>query len=115
MTRYDNICVELSPLRKLDHYKQELLGKRVLIKIDVEGGELAVLRGASAILKETKPSIVFESFESSDNQPRADVFELFAENDYVIMLLSGTKKALTKDEFCGSSANNFFSNYRAQT
>jgi FkbM family methyltransferase len=37
-----------------------------IIKIDVEGAELAVLRGAKRVLSESKPVLIFESFESAD-------------------------------------------------
>ena len=43
------------PLRPLDDYINHTLGKRLLIKIDAEGLELEVLRGASRILTENPP------------------------------------------------------------
>ena len=39
-----------------------------LIKIDVEGGELPVLRGASRIIKENKPFIIFESGKGASDR-----------------------------------------------
>jgi FkbM family methyltransferase len=48
-------------LRPLDDYAARIAGKRALIKIDVEGLEAAVLRGAGRILAEG-PTLVFESW-----------------------------------------------------
>ena len=49
------------PSTTLDAYcSQHKIGKVSLIKIDVEGAELQVLEGFSAILKRDKPSIFFE-------------------------------------------------------
>ncbi len=38
-----------------------------LIKIDVEGSELSVLRGASSIINYNRPTILFESFKKKDD------------------------------------------------
>ena len=48
------------PLRRLDDLA-ELAGRRVaLLKIDVEGHEAAVIRGAQAVLRRDRPAVVFE-------------------------------------------------------
>lgn len=63
---------------KLDHIVQDT--KIDLIKIDVEGGELGVLKGATNILKRDKPVVVFEhGLGASDiygTYPK-QIFELF--------------------------------------
>lgn len=45
------------------------IGRKVgAIKIDVEGHEAAVLRGASRILKQSKPSIIIETLDHEDRK-----------------------------------------------
>lgn len=77
-----------------------------LIKIDVEGGELGVLKGAKQIIKKDKPVIIFEcGIGASDyygTQPE-DVYQfLVNENGLNIYLLDAwlkKEKALTEQEF----------------
>ncbi|MBS1644440.1 MAG: FkbM family methyltransferase [Bacteroidetes bacterium] len=61
-----------------------------LIKIDVEGGELLVLKGASRILSASHPVVIFEhGLGASDRygvQPE-DVFRFFAQHGYSIFNL----------------------------
>lgn len=63
-----------------------------LIKIDVEGGELGVLEGASRLLKEYRPIVVFEhgrgAAEYYDTQP-ADVHSLLSSTGHRIFDLEG--------------------------
>jgi FkbM family methyltransferase len=63
-----------------------------MIKIDVEGAELLVLRGAARILAEQKPTIVFEFGLGASNHyathPR-DVFQLLSENGMGVFTLDG--------------------------
>ncbi|WCO65821.1 FkbM family methyltransferase [Iamia majanohamensis] len=60
------------------------------IKIDVEGGELGVLRGASRILREHRPVVVFEfgpgAADHYGTTPH-DVFAFFAEHGMSVGLL----------------------------
>jgi hypothetical protein len=55
--KIDSIEVEV---RELDDVMKERDFKVSLIKIDVEGGELDVLKGATAILTSDKPILIFE-------------------------------------------------------
>ena len=59
------------------------------IKLDVEGGELAVLRGATQLLKRDRPSLLFEStlggLEAFDLVPQ-DIFDFFQESGYQIFV-----------------------------
>jgi len=48
--------------RCLDDYFAELAGHRVLMKVDVEGAEALVFRGAAHVLREVRPLLVFEAF-----------------------------------------------------
>jgi len=51
------------PCIDLDSFLEEIKGQRVLMKIDVEGAEEMVLRGARRILAEIRPIILIECFE----------------------------------------------------
>ncbi len=75
------------------------------MKIDVEGGELGVLKGAAQLIKRDKPVIVFEcglgGSDVYDTTP-AELFAFFAEFDYTISLLKNYLKeepALDKTSF----------------
>ena len=61
-----------------------------VIKLDVEGAELGVLRGASRILKEDRPVVIFEhglgAANHYDTTPRA-IHDLFSGHGYELFLL----------------------------
>jgi FkbM family methyltransferase len=48
------------PIKRLDSFRDSLRSTAGLIKIDVEGAELAVLLGAEGILREHRPMVVCE-------------------------------------------------------
>ncbi len=48
------------PIKRLDSFRDELRSPAGLVKIDVEGAELAVLLGAERILREHRPTVVCE-------------------------------------------------------
>jgi len=74
------------PLVRLDDFREHLKGRPVgLLKIDVEGFEGSVLRGAYRLLLEDRPRIVM--FESLDAQPTPAVETILKEADYVIFQL----------------------------
>ncbi len=56
-----------------------------LIKIDVEGRELGVLNGASAIISESRPVIMFESAPRRDSDLEA-LWQWFEDNDYAVLV-----------------------------
>lgn len=66
---------------RLDDYYREAAGKKLLVKIDVEGSELEVLRGASRILKDIRPNLIFES---NDQALRLELYDLLASQRYSI-------------------------------
>ncbi len=94
--------------KTIDNYFSKILNNRTLIKIDTEGNELSVLRGAIKTLHENKPMIIFECF--GDNE-RAGIFDYFNSQNYSIYYLpwNPTYKAesLTFDRFLVSSSTNF--------
>jgi len=62
--KIDQIGIEEVPIRTLDSVADELkLGKVSFLKIDVEGFELEVLRGARNILSSSHPSIAMETHD----------------------------------------------------
>ncbi len=92
---------------RLDTMDNQLVdAERVnLIKIDVEGGEMGVLKGAVTILKKFSPVVIFEhGIGASDyygTTPK-EMWEFLTENDYCIFSLRGfvaNKSSLTLEQF----------------
>ena len=75
-------------LQRLDELAGQL-GRRIdLIKIDVEGAELAVLRGAEQILKESKPVILFELLDAAlraQGSSACEVLEFLKQRGFSIL------------------------------
>jgi FkbM family methyltransferase len=67
------------PLVSLDELVfSDRLPPPTFIKVDVEGGELGVFKGASQLLKNHRPAVIFEANESAERfgYHREDVFNL---------------------------------------
>ncbi len=92
---------------KLDTMDNQLKkAERVnLIKIDVEGGEMGVLKGAVKILKKWSPVVIFEhGIGASDyyGTTPEEMWEFLNDNDYSVFSLRGfvaNKSSLTIEEF----------------
>ena len=72
-------CEITVPTRRLDDYQLDSVS---FIKIDVEGHELAVLRGASATIRRSQPMILIEIEERHKPNSVRDVHEFFANLGY---------------------------------
>lgn len=102
-----NPTVELIEVevQRMDDVLQSRTKPIDLIKIDVEGGELDVMRGATEILQKDRPVIVFEcgkgASEFYNNSPEM-VFDFLHEMGYSIFLLdaflSGSR-AFAREQF----------------
>jgi FkbM family methyltransferase len=87
LTECEVIDVPILPLSKI--VSQENIKSIRLIKIDVEGFEAEVLKGASQILKTIRPeAILFELNESFVGLPREQpVFKILSEMDYEFFVI----------------------------
>lgn len=84
------------------------------IKIDCEGGELQVLRGASKLIRRDRPTISFEcgdnSLESYDYDS-ADIYDFFDAHEYDIQSI--TRVPLVKHGFIDATARQEYWDYLA--
>jgi len=96
------------PLKKLDDYLSDVPRDKVLIKIDVEGFELEVVEGASRVLRDCKPKLIFES---NNAKSRHALHQLLGHCGYSVHPLpwqpSFASRFLDLDEFLTSASVNF--------
>ncbi|MGE4075101.1 MAG: FkbM family methyltransferase [Reyranella sp.] len=113
LERNEKTTVRQVPLRKLDDYLDAVAGRRVLMKVDVEGAEVAVLEGAARLLQEVRPMIVFESNRTGR---RAELHALLVRHSYAVETLPwtgrGLRPSLQVAQFVASDAGNFLARYR---
>lgn len=85
-----------------------------MVKIDAEGHELAILRGAQRVLREHRPYVIFEALQEND---RAGVADLFATAGYEIMLLTneGVGHLASRAEYITSESSDFLAVPRERT
>lgn len=108
LKRQPGVRSERVAIRALDAHREAFTGKRVLIKIDAEDHELAVLRGAVETLTRTRPLVIFEAHRGN---ARAALVDFFGEHGYRIArlpLLPGTPvRLLTRDVFEAAPVSDF--------
>lgn len=78
----------------LDDYYADLSVERALIKIDAEGSEAGILRGAARVLRELRPPVLFESWTGARSL-REELLSLFREMGYAIGGLPLTRQQVT--------------------
>jgi FkbM family methyltransferase len=109
--RSGSIVVKRVPIRMLDDYLDEMPDGEILLKLDVEGSEIEVLKGASRLLRSRVTKIVFES---NDIETRLGLFDLLAGFGYGIYPLPWRQleenRTLRRDEFLRYDATNFMAN-----
>ena len=99
---------ESVPLRTLDSYLSELQGSRLLLKIDTEGSEVQVLRGALEVLKRMRPKVIFESWQGDGREILMSLFVLSEYEIFVLPWLPGIgARALTPEQFRLVQSTNF--------
>jgi len=77
-----------------------------LVKIDTEGAELTVLRGAVEVLRAAHPMLVFESWRAPE--ARRDSWTMLDKLGYAIAPVNGSApRPLTRDDFADARATNF--------
>lgn len=73
-----------------------------LLKIDVEGFEAAVFRGAAQMLRSQRPGLIM--FESLEGRLSSEIGKVFTETDYRAFQLAGDGKP----DFSRLTAQNLF-------
>lgn len=100
-------------LRRLDDLIAEIPSIR-FIKVDCEGAELRVLRGASALLKRDRPTVSFEcgdaSLESYDYDA-GDIFDFWSMHGYGVQSI--TRQPLDRARFVDACARQEYWDYIA--
>jgi FkbM family methyltransferase len=104
----DELRRESVSVRMLDDFLPQLEGRRVLIKIDVEELEHAVLTGAAETLRRHRPLILFETHRGKHRPPVFDLFEREGYRLAHIPLRPGEPlRMVSRDEFLGSDRDDF--------
>ena len=98
-------------VRTLDQYADRFAGRRTLLKIDAEGHELAILRGAERVLHDHRPIVIFEALPESD---RDGVAKLFAGAGYDIGTIpaDGPWRAVPLGEYVTAPVSDFLARPR---
>jgi FkbM family methyltransferase len=81
----NSVRVEVRPLDEI--IEQNPLGRLDLMKVDVEGAELSLFRGAVATLRKYRPVLLFELSEDSlrhQGTSRLDVLDFLGAENYLI-------------------------------
>lgn len=102
------------PVKKIDNVFSQLPSLRY-IKIDAEGGEFNILKGASNTIKKFRPIVTFEfgasSYAAYEVIPE-EVFQFWSELDYSVFNILGIKLE-NEDAFAKSSINQHIWDYIA--
>lgn len=110
-TAVEQIPIEV---RRLDEFTRDL-GPLVYIKIDAEGGELHILRGASGTLARFRPVVTFEFGANSIRNYDVTVGEMadfWYERDYRLYDILG-RRLTTREAFAESATHQQIWDYAA--
>ena len=109
MVSDQKIVSSIVPIERLDSVIETERPRRVLMKIDVEGNELAVLKGAERFLDQLQPNVILECFRDEDT--REGLFQYFDSRGYQLNCLpwrpSEKSVGMTFLEFNSSPDTNF--------
>ena len=83
-------------VRRLDDLVGDDVGRIAFVKCDVEGHELAVLRGAGAVLRRWTPPLLIEIEQRHQETPVTDVFDLLASYGYDGYVLHGRPRPVSE-------------------
>jgi len=76
------------------------------VKIDTEGAEVAILRGAVDLLRTARPTLVFEAWQCVED--RGELWAILDKHGYAIAAVDGAPpRPLTRTGFVGAHATNF--------
>ncbi len=92
------------PVITLDQFASENGLTPALIKIDTEGYELNVLKGAQQLLQEAQPLVIFETNLSAE---RLELFDFFSTKGFLLFDMRNLKAELQKNDFVNAASNNF--------
>jgi FkbM family methyltransferase len=108
LKKSDGVITKQVPLKKLDDFLGDMPLGQVLIKIDVEGFEREVIEGASQLLRDCKPKLIFES---NNAKSRHALLRMLEHCGYSVHPLpwhpSVASRFLDLDEFVTSASTNF--------
>ena len=107
-TSEERLLKQTVTMKKIDDYTDALAGRQLLMKIDTEGGEYQVLRGAQRTLQTQQPLVLFECWKDAD---RHDIFGFLASQNYRLAQLPWTAqrqlRLLDSPGFLNSRDTNF--------
>jgi FkbM family methyltransferase len=106
----EDLIVHSVEQRMLDDYLPELSAyQKLLIKIDVEGAESDVLRGAAKLIEKFQPTLILEA-----NGDRGELFTVMQDHlGYALMALPD-RRPLNREEFLSAPAPNFMAKPRSR-
>ncbi len=104
----EDLVTEKVKQKTLDDFFPKIKNKRTLIKVDTEGNELSVLKGARKTLQRVRPRVIFECW---DEDVKTGIFDLLTAQIYTIYALPWSPKQdaepLDSRQFLASSSTNF--------
>jgi FkbM family methyltransferase len=75
------------------------------VKIDTEGSEIAVLRGAVDLLRTAQPMLMFEAWH--DAEARRGLWDILTKHGYAIAAVGDARAPLTRETFIDARDTNF--------